>query len=114
MHADLSLLCYPSAVGATDDLAWTANAVRAVEKMGFESITWWEDDCEVLVAWDDTDLYFAFRGSTTGFDWMTNAEVLVADAYESSLDEVWTYVSGVLKVLGRSRKIHWTGHSKNR
>lgn len=127
VHASLSQLAYPSAVGAVSDSDWSVLAPRAVANLGFDAETHCEDDNEVLAAWNDEHLVFAFRGTTTGFDWLADSAYLspwgimprvgvsyglpAHWGYVRSLQTVWPWIRSVWEHHS-TKQIHWTGHSK--
>lgn len=119
--AELSLLAYPP--HRNDDREWGRSVVEACKtKLSMESITISRDDNECIVAWNDTDVWVAFRGSNNSFDWLVNSGVypraqagahghLAHHSYVRNLESIFGDVESHLQ-SHRGKKKHFTGHSK--
>lgn len=124
--ARLSYLAYAESLGLKNDAMWAVSVGKQCSKLGLECDVHWNEDNEVIAAWNETQIAFAFRGTTTVQDWAINLMVLSPSGvmpsggvhahkahfgYVRSLDAVWPWVDAKLSEHG-TKDLNWTGHSK--
>ena len=125
--AELSWWAYPESLETSTDKEWSQAVIKKLAARGWTAATYALNGNEVLSAYNEQDLCIAFRGTTDGFDWLTNG--LVVDplhrrmpsaglhahtghcGYVRSLEAVWEHCAQLLQ-NHRNKKLHWTGHSK--